>query len=373
MKRVSLILMVLLLMLPLLAKAEPTVFPFIDEDTGTYRGACTLENGNLILAADVTKDMQGVDHGKDNCFGKLMCVNEKGEILWERRDGEEGIKTLYTTPVALSDRTILAGKITYTGGYETKQWTNCVFSEQGELIAQYPAELKVQDAIAAPMGYIVGTLDEQRKKSYSYLSLEGKTLWTYDKLDTMVLATVGQKDGLVLIGSTRDSQQPIAVKIAEDGTVQWTQVFQLAVRGRLSSGVSTKDGKLLLGGGLVAEDEQAQALILCLGADGTLLWKSTFADIEKLYSIDGIQATADGYLLMSEYRSNSRLWLGKMDENGSLMEHWTEQTPDVVYGGSQLYKVGSTPVVCSYAEFTNRDNLPSYASQMLLTLIDLDR
>lgn len=180
----------------------------------------------------------------------------------------------------------------------------------------------------------------------------GEIIWTnsYGNPDNTYAYAIEQTDdgyitaGKIFSGSEYYSDI-YAVKINNDGVVQWTNSYGNQYNDMAQSITATADGGFILGGESRLEDTNTgDAYFVKINADGDTLWTKIYGGIHDDETCNSIIQTDDNGFMAIGYRridpsSLTRAWMLRLDETGDTI--WTQ------YYGPAYWTLGSSIIKTS--------------------------
>jgi hypothetical protein len=138
--------------------------------------------------------------------------------------------------------------------------------------------------------------------------------------------------GFLLIGTTvqrnqTDSARAIAIKTDSLGNIVWSRTYG-DDDGRFMCGSATPDGGFFLAGGIHGWRWSMHSLYLVrTDANGDTLWTREHIDGQMFVPLHIVQTWDHNYVIAAAQQADSAnemsLWLGKFDQEGSLIWHMT--------------------------------------------------
>jgi hypothetical protein len=166
---------------------------------------------------------------------------------------------------------------------------------------------------------------------------DGNMLWNriYENREgSEFRSAIRTDDGFLLVGNTFSSsgdENGWIVKIDDHGNVLWDLTLGSEKIGKLFSATAISDGFILVGLTYSLGRNDSNAWVVKIDASGDLLWNKTYGGNGD-NAFRSVVATGGGEYVCAGYTNSIgngdyKVWLVKIDENGSLL--WSD-----TYGGS---------------------------------------
>ncbi|MGD0204574.1 MAG: PQQ-binding-like beta-propeller repeat protein [Candidatus Bathyarchaeia archaeon] len=142
-------------------------------------------------------------------------------------------------------------------------------------------------------------------------------------------------DGYLVVGSSESNKTGVtvgwALRLDQDGNVIWNQTFLEGSGTELRVALNLTDGFLLVGNEFLPSGGE-NGYVAKINSQGALIWQKTIGgeDLNKLFSAI---ATPDGFVLFGLTYSNaneeSNAWVVKLDANGNVV--WNKTYGNATY------------------------------------------
>lgn len=258
--------------------------------------AAATSDGGFILAGQ-----RGLHANSDNL---LVKVDAAGGTIWEKRFGGADEDVLYGVAVAPNGAIFAAGKFKRTIDLDTSAYLVCT-DDTGHVIWDHRiggnGEDEGRDVIALPDNgcVMVGTIENKFFGSYNMYAtrynFDGSMAWEQEYGGNAVefgLCCASTMDGGFMFGGSTtaygdDTHKAFVVKASASGAYQWEWALDSAFTSVVTSVVATSDGGYLVGGYIVRDHPDHDALLIKLDAARNLVWMQevgqTGPDIEDDY------------------------------------------------------------------------------------------
>ena len=308
---------------------------------GAFFDIVLTQDGNL-LAAGATNHVHMPPYSGDALFMKLTL---EGEVLWERTWGGEGYEQADSVAMAgdggyyifgetdsygVGDRDFFLLKITADGAEE---W----FETYGGVGREWPyGMLLLSNGELLIYGFtesIGGGRDEYAIR----VAQDGDILWEYtveNPGEELVLDALETPEGdLVLVVNVEEDGK--LVKLAANGSVQWSHRYELAGWQYASQVAPTRNGGFLLAGfSMESTTRQADTWLARCTSTGELEWQTSFGDPTFDDYANSLIRLSDGTYLIGAIANG--VLLSRLDEDGNLLWRRSLLEQQTVYGGMAL-------------------------------------
>lgn len=158
-----------------------------------------------------------------------------------------------------------------------------------------------------------------------------------DNLDDLIYDVIQTQDkGFLLAGWTENQKghtNAWILKLGEKGNLEWEKQYDLSENDKIYSIIQSLSGDYIATGcSLQEEKENTDALVMCIGKDGTLKWNNLFGGerYDRLYSI--MENTAGNLFIVGYTESigegDADGWMIKLNKDGD--KEW-----DKTFGGKE--------------------------------------
>jgi hypothetical protein len=310
---------------------------FEGPDYGAFFDIVLTEDGN-VLAVGATNHLHFPPYSGDILLMKLTL---EGDVLWERTWGGDGYEQAWSVASAadggyyvfgetdsygVGNRDLLVLKITADG---TGDW----FKTYGRSRREWPfGMLPLTNGDLLIYGYTEPESGSGHDQYAVRVGSDGEVIWEHigdSSDDELVLDALETAEGDLVLAVAIVGEDGELVKLGADGTVRWTNRYELAGWQFASRIAPTDDGGFLLAGFSMSTGSRQQAdtwLARCTSA-GELEWEKTFGDSLHDDYAQSLLLLSDGTYLIGGIGNG--MPLVRVDKDGTVLWRQSLTQPDV--------------------------------------------
>lgn len=267
-----------------------------------------MPSGNFFLAG-YTKS---IGAGKEDVW--LVQTDESGSLIWQKTIGgleNDACNSMSSLP---DGGLILAGYTQSKGSGNTDIWL-IRLDAQGTPIWEHTFGGKDADKASA----VVPTSDGGfGVVGYYFKPKNDQSLYSSD------LSPLSVTGGSVttLPSSTQRVQALWLIKTNASGSMMWNESFDFAENTSGAAIIEAGDGSLIVGGNSLSSSRSSEAIIIKMSADGEKLWQKNFGS-PKWDAMKALSVTTDGKILAAgttfSQSAQGDAWVICLDANGTLL------------------------------------------------------
>ncbi len=339
----------------------------------TYDGGYIEQPGDIIQLSDESfliaghiNDLDGTPSGTADQF-YLMQVSARGDLLWERRYENDGIRQRAHKIIPTSDggymliglsgsaedeneSEVMLLKLDSNADEEWRETYGTPYSDDGVDVVEvtggyiFVANLRPSASPNNDIGiYHVNDLGVP-----TGLSVYGTSEFSEDVHDLIQT----QDGNLVLVGSSRSQQRAYVLKSDLNGDTLWTREIDAGLLDDvLASVIELEDGSLVAVGQTAPNNFDVDILLLKLSADGDLIWTRKLGEEFEINKFgEDIAPASDGGFVIAGYSGESDqifindLVIVKVDDQGNYLTNMLTGKVFWSTDGCNPYEEGDQPL-----------------------------
>jgi hypothetical protein len=295
-------------------------------------GTAVTNDGNTVIAANL-RDKKNHTEGENPTAAWLACIGADGRILLEKRDEKPGSQCIYSKPCVLKDGSVIALYIERAANADGPKVDNMLrcFSPKGEYMGELALDDTYSFCLSMDNGLLVSYVDRSKPRPYPrHCTLYGASLKPILTLDGVAAnfhydTAVSDKAGMTLLyRNTSISNQIDQVRLIRtdgQGKVQWSRTLADQQMGFMSLQMDAAGNSIVfLNGWLKDGGQTAAGNVICFDPMGNELWNKPvkLPEADGMFQLFDFRLLEDGYLLMGLAKTQTRVRLYRLKQDGTL-------------------------------------------------------
>ncbi len=346
--------------------------------TNVY-GSAVTNDGNTVIAGSL-RDKENKTEGENPTAAWLTCIGEGGRILWEKEDEKPGNQSIYSSPCVLMDGSVIALYINRNAaenGLKAQYVLRC-FSPKGEIMGELTLDDTYSHYLPTNDGILVSFVDRSKPRPYPrHCTLYGaslKPVWTLEDISTNFRHDAAVSDGesiTLLYRYTNVSNyiddQVRLVRVNGQGKVLWTHTLADKQMGYMALKMDPEGNHIVFLGDWGPEGQTAAGNLICIDPNGNELWNKpvTLNEKDGMFELNDFRLLDDGYLLMGLAKTETRVRLHRLKQDGTLIgttDHYVHD--EIAYYDPHFAELGGELYACA----TEAERTKSTAMLIPLTI-----